>query len=165
MKRSWSRIAIRSTQALLLAFCLIFSLGATDPGTRFNTLGHKMMCTCGCGQVLLECNHVGCPSSEGMRNELMASLNRGDNDDLILQTFVQKYGPTVLAAPTNSGFNKVAWIMPFAVLMLALLGTTLLVRKWKLKAASVPAPANVINFDAVRERIRRETDFEGGPRP
>lgn len=164
MKRSWSRITIRSTQSLLLAVCLILSLGVSDPGTRFNTLGHKLMCTCSCGQVLLECNHVGCTTSEGMRNELMAALNRGSNDDLILQTFVQKYGPTVLAAPTEKGFNRVAWIMPFAVLMLALLGTALLVRKWKLKTASTPAPANIINFEAVRDRIRRETDFNGGPR-
>lgn len=165
MKKSWSRLAIRSTQILLLSVCLVFSLGATDPGTRFNTLGHKMMCTCGCGQVLLECNHVGCTVSGGMRDELMASLTRGDSDDLVLQGFVQKYGPTVLAAPTTKGFNQVAWITPFAVLALALLGTSLLVRKWKLKAAPMPAPAKVLNFNAVRDRIRRETDFEGDPRP
>lgn len=94
----------------------------------------------------------------------MAAINRGDNDSLILQTFVQKYGPTVLAAPTDKGFNRVAWIMPFAVLMLAILGTSLLIRKWKLRTAPIPPPANVINFEAVRDRIRRETDFEGGRR-
>ncbi len=163
-KKSWSCLAMRSAQVLLLSVCLIFSLGATDSGTRFNTLGHKMMCTCGCGQILLECNHVGCTVSGGMRDELMAGLSRGDSDDLILQNFVQKYGPTVLAAPTTKGFNEVAWIMPFAVLLLALLGTFLLVRRWKLKSASMPAPANVLDFNAVRDRIRRETDFEGDPR-
>jgi cytochrome c-type biogenesis protein CcmH/NrfF len=164
MRRSMTRLLIRSTQALLLSVCLVFSLGATDAGTRFNTLGHKMMCPCSCGQILLECNHVGCPYSDGMRNELMASVDRGDNDDMILQGFVQKYGPTVLAAPTTQGFNEVAWIMPFAVLLLALLGTFMLIRKWKLRTASIPAPANVREFNAVRERIRRETDLEGGSR-
>lgn len=161
MRPMWLRFGIRFAQASLLAICLVMSLGATDPGSRFNTLGHKMMCTCGCGQVLLECNHVGCTSSDGMRNELMASLDKGDNDDLVLQTFVQKYGPTVLAAPTTQGFNKVAWIMPFAVLIVALLGTVMIVRRWKLKAAAIPAPAKIQNFDVVRDRIRRETDLEG----
>ena len=52
-----------------------------------------------------------------MRNELQASLDRGDNDDLTLQGFVQEYGPTVIAAPTAKGFNQVAWIMPFVVLI------------------------------------------------
>ena len=32
-----------------------------------------------------------------------------------MQAFVQKYGNTVLSAPTGTGFNRVAWIMPFAV--------------------------------------------------
>jgi len=47
---------------------------------------------------------------------------------------VQKYGPTVLAAPSAQGFNRVAWIMPFAVLLLGILGTMMLVRNWKLDA-------------------------------
>ena len=76
------------------------------------------MCVCGCSQILLECNHVGCTYSDRMRGELMAGLDRGENDDLTLQDFVQKYGPTVLAAPTATGFNRVAWIMPFLALAL-----------------------------------------------
>ena len=59
------------------------------------------MCICGCGQILLECNHVGCPDSDGMRNELMTAVSRGDSDSLVEQAFVQKYGPTVLAAPLD----------------------------------------------------------------
>ena len=42
-------------------------------------------------------------------------IDKGDNDDLILQGFVQEYGPTVIAAPTATGFNRMAWIMPFVV--------------------------------------------------
>ena len=95
-------------------------LGASDEGARFNSLGHKLMCVCGCSQILLECNHVGCTYSDRMRGELMAALDRGENDDLTLQDFVQKYGPTVLAAPTATGFNRVAWIMPFLALALGL---------------------------------------------
>ena len=27
----------------------------------FDKLGHvKLVCQCGCGQILMECNHVGC---------------------------------------------------------------------------------------------------------
>lgn len=164
-----TRSPIRVAQALLLSVIVIFSLGVADPGTRFNDLGHKMMCTCGCNQVLLECNHVGCPSSEGMRNELMAALGTGNSDSLVLQSFVQKYGPTVLAAPTTTGFNRIAWIMPFAVLLLGMIGTSLLVRQWKLRTVATPAPAP--QLASVRNRIREETDeyanpsdYKGGPR-
>ncbi|PYX30124.1 MAG: hypothetical protein DMG80_13025 [Acidobacteria bacterium] len=87
-------------------------MGAGDSSDRFDKLGHRMMCACGCGQILLECNHVGCTYSDKMRNELIASLDRADSDDLIMQGFVQTYGPTVIAAPTVTGFNRIAWIMP-----------------------------------------------------
>jgi len=155
----------RGLQALLVAAVVCFSVGATDPVERFNTLGHKMMCTCGCGQVLLECNHVGCTVSGTMRDELTGNIAGGQNDSLILQSFVQRYGATVLAAPTTEGFDLVAWIMPFAVAALALIGTIFLVRNWakhqpSLAAAAVQS-ANDPALEAVRERIRRETGTEG----
>lgn len=167
----FSRPATRLAQVVLLSVVVIFSMGATDPQARFNDLGHKMMCTCGCNQILLECNHVGCPSSEGMRQELMAAISGSDgtgggNDSMILQSFVQKYGPTVLAAPTATGFNRVAWIMPFAVLLLGMLGTALLVRKWRLRTVDMPAVPDTPGFQKMRDHIREETDeFQGDPRP
>src|ERR1700746_3096102 len=114
----------RRTQLLpcaLLSLAVSAFTGAGDPATRFNEIGHQMMCICGCGQILLECNHVGCPDSDGMRNELMAAVSRGDSDSLVQQAFVQKYGPTVLAAPMTSGFDRTAWIMPFAALIAGIL--------------------------------------------
>ena len=135
-------------------------LGAGDTTeARFNDLGHKMICTCSCNQILLECNHVGCPVSGGMRDELQAGLVRGDNDSMIFNAFVQKYGPTVLAAPMRGGFDDVAWIMPFAVFLLATLGTALLIRKWKLRTVAMPATPTTPGYDKLRDRIRKETEF------
>ena len=127
----------RIFQAALLALAVFAFLGAGDEGARFNSLGHRLMCVCGCSQILLECNHVGCTYSDRMRGELMAGLDRGENDDLTLQDFVQKYGPTVLAAPTGTGFNRVAWIMPFLALVLGLLTTIFIVLAWRKKPALV----------------------------
>ena len=76
------------------------------------------MCICGCNQILLECNHVGCPDSDGMRNELMAAVTRGDSDSLVEQVFVQKYGPTVWPRRLTTGFDRTAWIVPFVALFL-----------------------------------------------
>ena len=148
---------------MLVAVVVCFSLGATDPAARFNDLGHKMMCQCGCGQVLLECNHVSCPVSPVMRDELTNNIASGLNDSLVLQSFVQKYGAVVLAAPTTEGFDLLAWIMPFAVSAVALVGTIFLVRHWaknqpKLApAGGVSDPAQARAEEEMRERIRRET--------
>src|SRR5580698_68864 len=127
----------RMLQALLLCAAVFAFLGAGDPATRFTEIGHQMMCICGCNQILLECNHVGCPDSDGMRNELMAAVSRGDSDSLVEQSFVQKYGPTVLAAPTTAGFDRAAYIIPFAALFFGFGMVVLVVRSWRNR----PAPA------------------------
>lgn len=153
----------RTLQAGALALMVFALLGAGDEGARFNSLGHKLMCVCGCSQILLECNHVGCTYSDRMRGELMAGLDRGENDDLTLQDFVQKYGPTVLAAPTATGFNRVAWIMPFLALALGLLTTIFIVLAWK-KRPALAAPGGVLpasgpELERFRTQARKDTQL------
>jgi cytochrome c-type biogenesis protein CcmH len=153
---------LKAGQALALALAVCFSLGATDAGKRYIDLNHRLMCTCGCAEILGECNHVGCPNSTEELNLLSAGITAGDTDDKIFDSFAAKYGATVLAAPPASGFNLVAWIAPFAVFAAALLGTILLVRHWSVgnsgRALQAPDP----EMDALRDRIRRETGEEGG---
>lgn len=156
--------AKRTLQVLLVGLAAIFLLGASDFDARFRDLGHKMMCKCGCNQILLECNHVGCTYSERMRDELTTALQRGDSDDLVLQAFVQKYGATVLAAPTTTGFNRVAWIMPFAALGAGIFAVVYVVRVWKsrqpaLAASAASGPAPSAELDEYRERARQETEL------
>ncbi len=150
--------------AALTIVVILFMGAGDDLSGRFDTLGHKLMCRCGCNQVLLECNHVGCTYSDGMRNELMAGLQRGDSDDLVLQAFVQKYGPTVMAAPTTTGFNRVAWIMPFVALTGGLLLVVVIVKSWNTRRAVAVVPAGGATVDAreldeLRRRVHRETEL------
>src|SRR4030088_290656 len=126
-----SKAIQRTLQSALLCLAIFLFLGSGDEAARFDHLGHQLMCICGCHQILLECNHVGCPDSDGMRNELMAAVSRGDSDSLVSQAFVQKYGPTVLAAPTNTGFNRTAWIVPFVALGAGLITVVIVVNIWK----------------------------------
>jgi len=161
---SWTR----AVEACVLAVAICFSLGATDASARFNNLGHRLMCTCGCAQLLGECNHVGCPESGRERNELTAAIASGLSDQQILDAFAAKYGETVLAAPPTKGFDLVAWIAPFAVFAAALLGTILLIRRWgglggKTQAATAGETAALDPAEQERmERIRRETGSENG---
>lgn len=153
---------LKSAQALALAVAVCFSLGASDATSRFNDLGHRLMCTCGCAQLLGECNHVGCPESGRMRDELSSAISGGSTDKEILASFAAKYGATVLAAPTTHGFDLVAWIAPFAVFAAALLGTILLVRHWSVGATQFAAQPSSPEMDALHEKIRRETGGDGG---
>jgi len=157
--------AIRVAQAGLLAIAICFSLGATDAGSRYTDLNHRLMCTCGCAEILGECNHVGCPNSTGELNELKDGIAAGQSDKEILNSFVGKYGAVVLAAPTGHGFDVVAWIAPFAVFAAATLGTILLVRRWsvgKTQIAALDTAAMDPAAREIREKIRRETGDDGG---
>lgn len=165
--RNASQRWLRTAEAIVLVLTICFSLGATDAGARFNNLGHRLMCTCSCAQLLGECNHVGCPESGRMRTELSSAIASGLTDQQILDSFAAKYGATVLAAPPKTGFDLVAWIAPFAVFLAALFGTILLIRRWsglrigqQTTGDAIPAAANTAEQERL-ERIRRETG-EGG---
>jgi cytochrome c-type biogenesis protein CcmH/NrfF len=98
-----------------------------------------------------------------MRNELMAAVTRGDSDSLVEQSFVQKYGPTVLAAPTAVGFDRAAWIMPFIVLVLGFGLVVVVVRSWKNRPAPAIAdglrPVRGAELEQFRDQARKETDL------
>ena len=153
----------RSLHCALLAIAVIAFTGAGDPSSRFSQLGHQIMCICGCNQILLECNHVGCPDSDGMRNELMAAVTRGDSDSLVQQAFVQKYGPTVLAAPLTTGFDRTAWIMPFVMLVAGFGLVVFVIRAWKKRPAPAIAdgirPARGAELEQFRQQADKETEL------
>ncbi len=150
-------------QLALLSLAVFALLGAGDEAARVDHLGHRLMCVCGCNQILLECNHVGCQYSDRMRGELVAAVERGDSDDLTLQAFVQKYGTTVMAAPTTKGFNRVAWVMPYLALVLGLMTVVFIVRAWRMRPLAVPAggvaPVTGDELERYREQARKDTEI------
>ena len=165
----FDRIGIRRMfGAAMVCILAVVMLGAdqtSDPSARYGRIGHNMMCVCGCGQILLECNHVGCPDSKRMIGELqdqLAGPNGGGADSLVLNWFVNKYGATVLAAPIRGGFDNVAWIVPIATFIFAIFGTALLVRMWSQRRHQAEAGVALpdVADDAMRDRIRRETEWK-----
>lgn len=154
---------VRVSRAIVvaLALCLVAGLGmgVVDAGARFNDLTTKLMCTCGCGQTLATCNHLGCSSLAREGGELKAAIARGDSDNTILIAFQNEYGPTVLSAPLLTRFNVIAWVVPPLFLGLGLIGAFVLVRRWRRRVAAQPPVEHGAGFEAMRERVRRETEL------
>lgn len=152
----------RFVHIVVIAAVAFAMLGAqSDQRARYTKLGHALMCECGCGQILLECNHVGCTVSDKMAKQLRSMIDAGQTDDQIKNAFVQEYGVVVLAAPTNKGFDRVAWIMPFVVFGLGIAAVVYVVRTWKSRQAAVAAINSVAapeEMDAMRRRAREETE-------
>lgn len=158
--RFLSHHRFRLLGVLLLAATILPA--ASDNPARIDKLGHKLICMCGCGQVLLECNHYGCPYLTPEHRELVAAVDDGKSDQDTLSAFVEKYGPTVLAAPPYSGFNRVVWLAPYCALVLGLFGIVLVARNWKGRVAvrlESNGPVATPDLDRFREQARKETDL------
>jgi len=137
---------------------------------RAKVLGAKLMCMCGCGQILTQCNHINCPSSGPMLKELDQHVAAGEADDLIVQDFVQEYGEKVLSAPPSTGFNSIAWYIPGVAFAVGLGIVVVVIRLWRQRdiarlAAAPGAPASTATpaseaRDAQLERARQQADRE-----
>jgi cytochrome c-type biogenesis protein CcmH len=145
---------------IVLATLFLF-MGAGDDSARFKSLGHQVMCVCGCNYVLLECNHVGCPNSDRMRSELAAAVDSGKNDASVFEEFVQKYGPVVLLAPPKTGFGRVAWVTPYVALIIGVCGVVFIVLVWNKRRPSGLPPSGSegtgVQLDHYRDQVRRDT--------
>ena len=157
---------------LIISTLPLLGTAATDVSdTRFNSLGHRMMCICdaepaamgpkGCRQVLLECTHNNCEALRRMRRELSAVLEKGDTDDMVLDSFVKEYGTSVLVAPRMTDIPTRLWVLAFGVL-LALVASIVfvLVRKRHSRHAMVEVPrsdSRDIDPNLLR-RVRHESE-------
>jgi cytochrome c-type biogenesis protein CcmF len=104
---------------------------------------HEIVCTCGCGHLAIaECRKDPCEVSDKMRGELAALIDQHKSHDDIIQWFVTTYGSQeMLGAPIDTGFNRLAWMLPWAV------GTT---------------GAVMVGFAAMKWSKRGENEEPGG---
>jgi len=78
-------------------------------------LRRSIICMCGtCGrQLVAECT---CGYAAQMREEIAALVRQGLTKDEVLAYYVRKYGSQEpLAAPIDRGFNRLAWLLPYAL--------------------------------------------------
>jgi len=156
LRRRAALALIASLPAFLLALSLA-PAARSQQTERAKRLGGRMMCVCGCNEILTACNHVGCTTSHAMLKELDERVARGDSDDLVLQSFIQEYGPTVLVDPPKTGFTGLVWVVPIVAPLLALRLVWELVRRWRQRATLTPAGGPQISSELLA-RARREAD-------
>lgn len=78
-------------------------------------LRDEIVCMCGtCGRKRVgECT---CGTAEQMRIEISELVAAGRTYDEVVDYYVKKYGSQeVLASPIDKGFNRLAWLLPYAV--------------------------------------------------
>ena len=118
----------------------------------------RLICQCGCNEQLSVCAMQNCSSATPMRAEIRDRLLKGDSPDLIVDSFVARFGRQVLSAPTTKGFDLTAWIAPFFMLCLGTIAVGwIVVRLVRPARASGEEQAPAVIDPRVEQELR---DFE-----
>ena len=125
----------------------------------------RLMCYCGCSDLTVRV--CTCGTADAIRQEIADHLSRGETTDEVVAGFVSRYGAQIRSAPTKTGFDLVAWITPFAALLLSAAALVVIVRRWgapRTVAAGPPSGPPAIGTgrplgageQSALERVRRE---------
>jgi cytochrome c-type biogenesis protein CcmH len=111
--------------------------------TQFSVdeVAEGLTCQCGCGLTVANCNHPNCSFSVPAKDEIEAMINRGLGREAIIGAFRVKYGEKILSAPTTQGFNLLAWITPFVMLLGGGGLIVLVLGRWRARDSSHPTPS------------------------
>jgi len=144
----WSAVAIVLAAMVLLSAAPARALSPAQ-AERAHALSLRLKCMCGgCDDTVGTCNHSGgafagpCATAQAELKEIDRRIERGESDDLILQDFVQEYGPTVLISPPAKGFDWLVWVMPVLLPVLAFILVWEVVRRWRRRAELEPVTAS-----------------------
>jgi cytochrome c-type biogenesis protein CcmH len=123
----------------------------------------RLMCYCGCADLTVRV--CTCGTADAIRREIDARLENGETPDQVVAAYVSRHGAQIRSAPSKTGFELLAWITPFAAILLAGSALVIVVRRWGRRApaggtgdprgGSAPAPFLPEDQKAL-ERVRRE---------
>ena len=158
-RRVRQRIAAGALPALLVA--AVPASAAFDP-VEYERVAKTILCDCGCHpQSVHDC---ACARAAEMREEIRAEVAQGKSADDVILGYVARHGEAIRIAPVASGFNLLAWLGPFAALVVAVGALALVARRWvraesraqgDAGAAAGPAAPDEA---AYHERLRREVE-------
>lgn len=137
-----SRNLFRLVLAAMLTLGLEMALAG--PNTSIREIKNSLTCTCDCSMTVEACEgSMACEAAAQLTEQAQRLLAAGLDHESILASFVARYGETILAAPTKTGFNLLAWVMPFIALAMAMLGVVQMLRHWACVNAD-PPPAHKV---------------------
>lgn len=126
---AWSRAPL-VVSLLLLGFLGWAQEEAVDEAA-FRRVSNRLLCQCGCSYMVLSCNHLDCPSATYIRRTIRTSLAAGKTEEEAFAVIVDQYGPKILPEPPRAGFAWMAWLMPFAALLLGGGAVSYVLWRWK----------------------------------
>jgi cytochrome c-type biogenesis protein CcmH len=111
----------------LLALAAAATAGAATPKTSLNAVEADVMCvSCGVPLAIAES-----PQADAERRTINSMIAQGLTKKQIEDRLVVFYGRNVLATPKKSGFGLAAYLIPIALVLLALIAGAFVLPRWK----------------------------------
>jgi cytochrome c-type biogenesis protein CcmH len=113
--------------ALLLPTAAITATAAPKPKTSLNAIENDVMCV-SCGVPLAIADS---PQADAERRTITGMIAQGLTKKQIEDRLITFYGRNVIATPKKSGFGLVAYLIPIALVLLALIAGAIALPRWK----------------------------------
>jgi cytochrome c-type biogenesis protein CcmH len=135
--------------AALLLTATAGGASAATPKTTLNAVESEVMCV-SCGVPL---GIADSPQATAERKDITDLIAQGKTKDEIKAELVSTYGNRVLASPKSSGFGLAAYLVPIAIVLIALVAGAIFIPKWRrtrTDTAIAPSGPDLDDADAAR---------------
>ncbi len=140
---NWQRLTVWFTIALLGAIVLtalpLAAQEATQPITfdQVNQIARELYCPVCPNETLEACQTQACAQ---WRDEIRDQLAQGQNEQQIIDSFVQRYGDRVLGTPQDPTLRALSLVTPYLIALVALIAGIFTFMRWRRRPRSEPVP-------------------------
>jgi cytochrome c-type biogenesis protein CcmH len=128
---------LRPLALVLVALAFVAPAAASEERPTAAELESELVCPV-CETTLDTSN---APVALRMKAFIRERIAAGDTKSEIKAQLVEQFGPAVLAVPPRKGFDWVAWVLPLAGLVAAVVVVGALAWRWSRVRADDPEPA------------------------
>ena len=151
----------RVLSVVLILVTLLAAPASAADSLTVSSIGEKLVCQCGCNQTVTACPDDPCSFADPARATIAQKLAQGQSEAQIIQYFVAQYGEQVLVTPPKSGFNLVAWILPFAAIIVGGWIIYLSLKRWVWQGKVIQADTEqVAEKDDEKYRLQLERELK-----
>jgi cytochrome c-type biogenesis protein CcmH len=128
---------------------------AAPPRASLPEIERQVMCvTC-----KIPLNVAQSTQADRERAFIQGLIDKGADEAAIKHALVGQYGPTVLALPSDSGFDATAYLVPLAACLALLAALAVLLPRWRRRARAQALSAGVAPTLSAADSERLDADL------
>lgn len=104
------------------------------------SIGNEILCYCGCPRTTVA--SCDCSVADQIRRDIWSELKAGTSSETIIEAYLKEHGEVFRSMPKASGFGTLAWVVPYAGILLAAMIVLPLVVAWTRKRPGRPPNAS-----------------------